>query len=187
MRFQETELPGAWLIDIDPIQDDRGFFSRTFCERELRERGLETNFVQHSMSYSASQATLRGMHFQTAPHSEVKIVGCTKGAIWDVIIDIRADSPSFGQWLGVELTANNRRQLYIPKGFAHGFETLSDQTEVRYLISSFYEPAAATGYRHDDPAFGISWPLPVAVISDKDRCWPNFEPLRPTQERYRVS
>lgn len=114
------------------------------------------------------------MHFQMPPHSEVKMVGCAKGAIWDVIVDMRPESPSFGQWLGVELTANNRRQLYIPKGFAHGFETLSDETEVRYLISSFYEPTAATGYRHDDPAFRISWPLPVAVISDKDRCWPNF-------------
>jgi dTDP-4-dehydrorhamnose 3,5-epimerase len=174
MLFRETQLPGAWLIDIDPVRDDRGFFSRTFCSREFGERGLETNFVQHSTSFSAAPGTLRGMHFQMPPHGEVKMVGCAKGAIWDVIIDIRPESPSFGQWLGVELTANNRRQLYIPKGFAHGFETLSDETEVRYLISSFYEPAAATGYRHDDPAFRISWPLPVAVISDKDRCWPNF-------------
>lgn len=174
MRFHETELPGAWLIDLEPTRDDRGFFSRIFCARELAGRGLETNFVQHSLSFSAARGTLRGMHFQAPPHGEVKIVECVKGAIWDVIIDIRPQSPSFGHWRSVELTAENRRQLYIPVGFAHGFETLSDDAEVRYLISAFYEPLAACGFRHDDPAFGIGWPLPVAVISDKDQVWPDF-------------
>ena len=174
MRFLESELQGAWLIDLEPVRDSRGFFSRTFCVREFATHGLETNFVQHSLSYSAARGTLRGMHYQAPPHGEVKIVECVKGAIWDVIIDIRPQSPSFGQWRSFELTADNRRQLYIPAGFAHGFETLLEDTEVRYLISAFYEPSAASGLRHDDPAFAIPWPLPVAVISAKDRAWPDF-------------
>ncbi|MCL2384679.1 MAG: dTDP-4-dehydrorhamnose 3,5-epimerase [Alphaproteobacteria bacterium] len=175
MRFFETRLDGARLIDLEPVGDDRGFFSRTFCVREFASQGLETNFVQHSLSHSAKSGTLRGMHFQTPPHGEVKLVECSKGAIWDVIIDIRRQSPTFGQWQGFELTAENHRHLYIPIGFAHGFQTLSDNTEVRYLISEFYEPSAASGLRYDDKAFTISWPLPVTVISDKDRLWPDFE------------
>jgi dTDP-4-dehydrorhamnose 3,5-epimerase len=174
MRFLKTELHGAWLVDVEPIFDHRGFFSRTFCQREFAARGLETNFVQHSLSYSAERGTLRGMHFHAPPHGEVKIVECTKGAIFDVIIDIRPLSPTFGQWRSFDLTAENRRQLYIPKGFAHGFETLSGDTEVRYLISAFYEPSAASGLRHDDPAFAIPWPLPVAVIAGNDQLWPDF-------------
>lgn len=174
MRFLETELDGAWLVEVEPIFDHRGFFSRTFCRREFAARGLETDFVQHSQSYSTACGTLRGMHYQSPPHGEVKIVDCIKGAIWDVIIDIRPKSPTFGQWRSFELTAENRRQLYIPAGLAHGFETLSSDTEVRYLISSYYEPSAASGLRHDDPAFAIPWPLPVAVISPKDQIWPDF-------------
>ena len=174
MRFQETELPGAWRIDLEPMRDERGFFSRVFCEREFAAHGLHTKFVQHSISSSASRGTLRGMHFQAPPHDEVKIVQCVKGAIWDVIIDIRPQSPSFGRWTSVELTAENHCQLYIPAGFAHGFETLSDDVEVRYLISAFHEPSAARGFRHDDPSFAIPWPLPVAVISERDRGWPDF-------------
>jgi dTDP-4-dehydrorhamnose 3,5-epimerase len=174
MRFLETGLHGAWLIEIEPAGDSRGFFSRTFCVREFAIRGLETNYVQHSLSYSAARGTLRGMHFQAPPHGEVKIVECTKGAIFDVIIDIRPRSPTFKQWRSFELTAENRRQLYIPEGYAHGFETLSINTEVRYLISAFYEPSAASGLRHDDPAFAIPWPLPVAVIAGKDQAWPDF-------------
>jgi len=174
MRFQQTSLDGAWIIDLEPIRDDRGFFSRTFCIKELSTHGLETNFVQHSLSFSARRGTLRGMHFQVPPHGEIKIVECVKGAIWDVIIDIRSQSPSFGQWTSVELTADNRRQLYIPSNFAHGFQTLTDNVEVRYLISAFHEPSAARGFRHDDPAFAIPWPLPVSVMSEKDRAWPDF-------------
>jgi dTDP-4-dehydrorhamnose 3,5-epimerase len=174
MLFRETELHGAWLIDLDPARDGRGFFSRTFCTREFAAHGLETNFVQHSLSFSAVRGTLRGMHFQAHPHGEVKVVECVKGAVWDVIIDVRQKSPTFGRWKGIELNAENRRQLYIPTGFAHGFITLSDDVEVRYLISSFYEPTAARGFRHDDPAFAIPWPMPVAAISDKDRGWPAF-------------
>jgi dTDP-4-dehydrorhamnose 3,5-epimerase len=174
MRFKTTDLLDVWVIIPEPAGDERGFFARTFCTRELGSQGLETNFVQHSVSASARKGTLRGMHFQTEPHGEVKIVTCLKGAILDVIVDLRERSPTFRKWHGFELTADNRHQLYIPKGFAHGFQTLTDDVEVGYLISAFYEPTAASGVRHDDPAFGIAWPLPVTVISDKDRAWPDF-------------
>lgn len=175
MRFLETGLEGAWLIGLEPVWDHRGYFSRTFCAKEFALRGLETNFVQHSVSYSAVRGTLRGMHFQVPPHGEVKVVTCVRGAIWDVIIDIRPDSATFGQWRGFELTAENRYQLYIPAWFAHGFETLSDDTEVHYQISAFYEPSAASGLRYDDAAFTIPWPVPVTVISSKDKVWPDFD------------
>ena len=174
MRFQNTDLDGAWLIDLEPVCDNRGFFSRTFCVNEFKANGMETHFVQHSLAYSARRGTLRGMHFQSAPHSEVKVVECSKGAIFDVIIDIRPQSPTFGQWRGFELSAGNHRQLYIPKGFAHGLQTLANDTEVRYLISAPYEPSAARGLRYNDPAFAIAWPLPVAVVSSKDQAWPDF-------------
>jgi dTDP-4-dehydrorhamnose 3,5-epimerase len=174
LLFMQTDLDGAWLVDQEPAGDNRGFFSRAFCMREFAAHGLVTDFVQHSLSFSALRGTLRGMHFQAEPHGEVKVVECVKGAIWDVIVDVRQQSCTLGRWKGVELNAENRRQLYIPEGFAHGFITLSDDTEVRYLISAFYEPSAARGFRHDDPAFAIPWPLPVAAISDKDRNWPDF-------------
>jgi dTDP-4-dehydrorhamnose 3,5-epimerase len=179
MRFSATSLHDTWLIDPEPVADHRGFFERTFCVHEYRERGLETSFVQHSISYSKQRGTMRGMHYQRAPYEEVKIVTCLKGAVRDVIIDLRLESPTFGRWQGFELTEANRRQLYIPAGFAHGFQTLSDDAEVGYLISQFYAPAAAHGVRHDDPAFGIDWPLPVTVMSVKDKEWPAFAPLVP--------
>ena len=175
MRFEAADLPDAWSIIPEPVGDERGFFARTFCTRELGERGLETNFVQHSVSGSVRKGTLRGMHFQNEPHSEVKIVACLKGAILDVIVDLRPDSHAFRKWQGFELTGDNRHRLYIPRGFAHGFQTLTDDVEVGYLISAFYEPTAASGVRCDDPAFGITWPLPVTVMSDKDRAWPDFK------------
>ncbi|WP_088345513.1 MULTISPECIES: dTDP-4-dehydrorhamnose 3,5-epimerase [Rhodomicrobium] len=174
MRFEETSLPGAWLIVPEPVHDHRGFFARTFCVRELAEHGLETQFVQHATSSSVKQGTLRGMHFQADPHGEVKIVTCGKGAILDVIVDLRPGAVTFRRWQGFELTAQNRHRLYIPKGFAHGFQALTDDVEVGYLISAFYEPTAASGVRYDDTAFGIDWPLPVTVISDKDRGWADF-------------
>ena len=174
MRIEDTDLPDACIIIPEPVRDERGFFARTFCARELGERGLETNFVQHSISASARKGTLRGMHFQSEPHGEVKIVSCLKGAILDVIVDLREGSRAFRKWQGFELTQENRHRLYIPKGFAHGFQTLTDDVEVGYLISAFYEPSAASGVRHDDPAFAIAWPLPVAVMSGKDRAWPDF-------------
>lgn len=185
MRFQKTDLDGAWLIDLEPVCDNRGFFSRTFCVNEFGARGMETRFVQHSLSYSARQGTLRGMHFQSAPHSEVKLIECTKGAIYDVIIDIRPQSVNFGQWRGYELTSGSRRQLYVPEGFAHGFQTLADDTEVRYLISAMYEPSAAKGLRFNDPAFAIPWPLPVSVISSKDQDWPDFAKAFPVAPEHR--
>lgn len=177
MRFLNINLDGARLIDLEPVRDERGFFARTFCVKELAAQNLETNFVQHSLSYSRARGTLRGMHFQAAPHSEIKVVDCVKGAIWDVIIDIRPHSPTYGQWQGFELTAENHRQIYIPAGFAHGFQTLSDDTEVHYLMSAFFEPSAARGLRYDDPSFAIRWPLPITVTSAKDRMWPDFAQL----------
>ena len=174
MEFLETKLNGAWLIGVEPIRDHRGFFTRTFCAREFAQRGLETDFVQHSTSYSSEKGTLRGMHFQRSPYTEVKIVRCLKGAIWDVIIDLRPGSPTYRRWQAFELTAKNRRQLYVPAGFAHGFQTLCDDTEAGYLISAYHVPSAACGVRCDDPAFAIAWPLLPGPMSTTDQCWPNF-------------
>ncbi|MBY0568568.1 MAG: dTDP-4-dehydrorhamnose 3,5-epimerase [Hyphomonadaceae bacterium] len=174
MLFTKTDLNGAWLVEPEPNRDSRGWFARTFCEREFGAQGLETRFPQHSTSQNVERGTLRGMHYQRAPHGEVKLVRCLKGAIWDVIIDLNPDSPTFKRWQGFELSAENMRQLYIPKGFAHGFQTLSDDCQIGYLISEFYAPDAATGVRWDDPAFGIDWPLPITVMSDKDRGWADF-------------
>jgi dTDP-4-dehydrorhamnose 3,5-epimerase len=175
MKFTKTTFRGAWLIEAAPVRDTRGFFTRTFCAREYADQGLLAGFVQHSLSFSACRGTLRGMHFQHAPHHEVKVVSCIAGGIWDVIIDLRPDSPSFCQSYGVLLTAENLRRLYVPEGFAHGFQTLVPETAVSYLISAYYQPAAADGVRYDDPCFAIDWPLPVAAISEKDRGWPDFQ------------
>jgi len=174
MRFEPADLQDAWLIHLDPIPDNRGSFARTFCADEFRANRLESNFPQHSISSSLQKGTLRGMHFQTQPHSEAKVVRCLNGSIWDVIIDLRPDSSTFRQWRGFELSEDNGLQLYIPKGFAHGFQTLSDNARINYLISEVYVPNASTGVRYNDPAFGIAWPLPVTAISDKDRLWPDF-------------
>lgn len=174
MLIRPTGLAGVRLIDLEPAVDERGFFARTFCTHEFAEHGLETSFVQHSMSCTLKAGSVRGMHFQRAPHEEVKLLRCIKGAIHDVLIDMRPDSPTYMKWEAYELTAENRRQLYVPTGIAHGFQTLVPDTEVAYLISAFYAPEAAAGIRHDDPAFGIVWPLPVADISAKDLGWPDF-------------
>jgi dTDP-4-dehydrorhamnose 3,5-epimerase len=174
MLFRSTGLAGVRLIDLEPARDERGLFARTFCTRELAAQGLETGFVQHSISVTERAGSVRGMHFQKSPHEEVKLLRCIRGAIHDVLIDIRPDSPTYGRWEAYELTAENRRQLYVPAGLAHGFQTLLPDTEVGYLISAFYAPAAAAGIRHDDRAFAIAWPLPVADISPKDRTWPDW-------------
>jgi dTDP-4-dehydrorhamnose 3,5-epimerase len=174
MRFDQTNLTGAWLIEPVPVGDERGSFARTFCKREFAAHGLETEFVQHSTSCNVRSGTLRGLHFQRAPHGEAKLVTCLKGGIFDVVVDLRLDSPSRGRWQGFELTAENRRQLYIPQGFAHGFQTLCDDSEVGYLISAYYVAEASTGVRFDDPAFAIEWPRPPTVMSEKDRAWPDF-------------
>ena len=154
--------------------DERGLFARTFCVEEFGARGMETNYPQHSISFSARKGTLRGMHYQRHPRSEAKLVRCIRGAILDVIIDIRPGSPTYRRWQAFELSSQNGHQLYIPKGFAHGFQTLSDDVEVNYLLSTLYEPKLARGIRYDDPAFGISWPLAVTEISEKDLHWPDF-------------
>ncbi len=171
MRFLETKFCDAWLIEPERVHDDRGYFARTFCNRELKQRGLETAFVQHSRSLSAKAGTLRGMHYQLPPHAEVKLVSCYSGAIWDVIVDLRRASRTYREWQAFELSAENGRQLYIPAGFAHGFQALSNDAGVNYLISSYYEPTASTGIPYDDPAVGIEWPLPVTAISERDLSW----------------
>ena len=174
MKFESTMLRDAHLIQLEPVRDNRGSFARTFCAEEFAARGLGNNYPQHSLSVSAHRGTLRGMHYQRDPHSEIKLVRCTRGAILDVIIDIRPDSPTYRRWQGFELSSANSHQLYIPKGFAHGFQTLSDDTEVYYLISAPYKPELAQGIRYNDPAFGISWPLSITEISEKDLHWPDF-------------
>jgi dTDP-4-dehydrorhamnose 3,5-epimerase len=175
MIFTSTQLEGALLVDIEPREDERGFFARTWCREELAAQGLDTEIAQESLSYNRLRGTIRGLHFQHPPHEENKIVRCLRGAIFDVIIDLKPNSSSFLQWQGFELTAENRRALYIPKGFAHGFQTLVDHCEIAYQISAFYAPQAAAGYRYDDIAFRIAWPLPVSMISDRDLGWPNFK------------
>jgi dTDP-4-dehydrorhamnose 3,5-epimerase len=172
MRFTPTKLKGAFIVEVEPHEDSRGFFARTFCAREFGERGLAASFVQCSVSLSRERGTLRGLHFQRPPAAEAKLVRCTAGALYDVIVDLRPESPTHLQHLGVELTARNRRGLYMPEMFAHGFLTLEEETEVFYQISEFYAPDLAAGIRHDDPKLGIKWPLPVAVISEKDSNWP---------------
>jgi dTDP-4-dehydrorhamnose 3,5-epimerase len=170
--FTELGLKGAFLIDVEPITDERGFFARSFCGREFKSRGLKTEVAQCNISFNANKGTLRGMHFQTAPKAEAKLVRCTRGAIYDVIIDLRADSPTYCKWEAVELTAENRRSLYIPEGFAHGFQTMEDGSEVFYQMFEFYSPEYSSGVRWDDPAFGIKWPLDNPTISEKDLLYP---------------
>ncbi len=174
MKFTETSLPGAFLIDVEPIYDERGFFARTWCRREFEAHGLVTALAQCSLSFNRFKGTLRGMHYQAPPNDEAKIMTCRAGAVFDVIIDLRADSPTFKRWLGVELTAADRRMLYAPPGFAHGFLTLEDDTEIAYQISAFYAPEGGRGIRWNDPAFGIQWPGPVRVISPRDQRYPDF-------------
>ena len=175
MIFTETRLANAFVIDPEPYADERGLFARTFCAREFAEHGLDTTPVQCNVSLNRRRGTMRGMHWQAAPHEEAKLVRCTHGAIHDVIVDLRPDSATFGGHVGVELTAGNRRMLYVPEGFAHGFLTLEDDTEVFYQMSAFYEPDAARGLRYDDPALGIRWPAEVRVVSERDRSWPDWK------------
>jgi dTDP-4-dehydrorhamnose 3,5-epimerase len=172
--FIETQLAGAYIIDIERYEDERGFFARTWSIEEFADHGLETALAQSSISYNHQAGTLRGMHYQVEPYAEVKLVRCTAGAIYDVIIDLRLDSPTFKRWVAVELTAKNRRMLYIPKGFAHGFQTLADGSEVLYQISTSYQPKAGRGVRWDDPAFSIEWLLPISVIAQRDAMYPNY-------------
>jgi dTDP-4-dehydrorhamnose 3,5-epimerase len=173
MIFTPTRLAGMWLVEIEPYSDERGHFARTWCRREFEAHGLDTDLAQASLSFNRARGTIRGLHFQRPPHGEVKLVRCTRGAIFDVAVDLRPASPTRRQWQGFELTAENGMALYIPRGFAHGFQTLAPDSEVFYQISQFYAPEAASGVRYDDPAFAIAWPLPVAAISPQDRAWPD--------------
>jgi dTDP-4-dehydrorhamnose 3,5-epimerase len=173
--FSETQLPGAFVVDLDRKGDERGFFARTFCRDEFEAHGLDPDVVQCNVSYNHVAGTLRGMHYQTDPAPETKLVRCTAGAVFDVIIDMRPGSPTYLQHFGVELSADNRRALYIPGLFAHGYLTLTDGAEVNYQVGEFYTPEAERGLRYDDPALGIEWPVPVKVISDKDASWPLLE------------
>jgi dTDP-4-dehydrorhamnose 3,5-epimerase len=172
MIFRPTPLAGAFVIEPQPHADERGFFARTFCAREFAEHGLVTGFDQNSVSFNKARGTVRGLHFQEAPDEEVKLVRCTAGSILDVIVDIRPDSATHLQHFQVELSGGNRLALYVPKGFAHGFQTLENGAEVAYQIHGFHSPEKAGGLRFDDPVLKISWPLPVAVISQRDRSWP---------------
>jgi dTDP-4-dehydrorhamnose 3,5-epimerase len=174
MNFIETGLPGAWLIQPETVEDERGFFARTYSHAEFAERGLETHWTQCSLSYNAKAATLRGMHYQAHPYEEAKLVRCSRGALYDVLLDLRRGSPTYRRWYAVELTAQNHRLLYVPRGLAHGFMTLADETEVSYQISATYHPASARGVRWNDPAFGIQWPGPVSTLSLRDRDYPDF-------------
>lgn len=174
MQFISTTLQDAYVIQPAPIRDKRGFFARTFCRDEFAERGLEVDYPQHSLSFSARSGTLRGLHYQRSPHAEAKLIRCTRGAISDVIVDIRRASPTYLRSQRFELSSANGCQLYVPRGFAHGFQTLCDDVEVSYLISARYAPEFADGVRYDDPAFGIDWPLPVTEVSEKDLLWPRF-------------
>jgi dTDP-4-dehydrorhamnose 3,5-epimerase len=173
--FSELAIRGAFLIQPEFVEDNRGFFSRVWCQREFAARGLNPNLVQCSISFTAEKGTLRGMHYQVPPHEEAKLIRCTMGTIFDVILDLREDSPTFQRWAHFELSASNRRILYIPPRVAHGFQTLVDDVEVFYQMTQFYAPEAARGVRFDDPVVGITWPLPITRISAKDLAWPFLE------------
>ncbi len=172
MHFHETPLRGAFVIDIDEKRDSRGFFARTFCAAEFEAHGLNAALVQCNLSFNHLRGTLRGMHFQTEPATEAKLVRCLRGAIHDVIIDMRPASPTYLEHFAVELTERNRRALFVPEMFAHGYQALTDEAEVSYQVSSFYAPDYERGLRHDDPHLGISWPIPVTSVSEKDMAWP---------------
>lgn len=170
MRFEETRLGGAFVVEPEPIHDERGFFARTFCTREFEEHGLDPVVAQCNVSYNEREGTVRGLHFSV--DAEAKLVRCTRGAVWDVIVDLRPDSPTYRAHVAVELSAENRRALWVPPGFAHGFQTLTDGAEVFYQMSRPYAPGAQRGYRYDDPAFAVAWPRPVSVLSERDAAAP---------------
>lgn len=174
MTFHETKLSGVFQIGIEPHPDQRGFFARSWCQQEFEEKGLNPRLVQCSLSYNAGKGTLRGLHYQAAPHPEAKLVRCTKGAIYDVVVDLRRDSPTFKEWVGMVLSDESREMVYVAAGCAHGFLTLEDSTEIFYQISEFYHPDLARGVRWNDPAFHIEWPGEVRVISERDQGYPDF-------------
>jgi dTDP-4-dehydrorhamnose 3,5-epimerase len=172
MRFEPLPLAGAYVIDLEPRRDPRGMFARAFCANEFAAQGLETTFVQANMSTTSRAGAVRGMHFQRPPHAEVKLVRCVRGSIYDVIVDLREGSPTFRHWFGAELSDENGRMMYVPHGFAHGFQALTDNATTFYMVGAFYAPDAEGGLRHNDPALAIHWPQPVTDVSDKDARWP---------------
>jgi len=174
VKFQPTPLGGAFLVEFDLLQDERGFFARSFCRREFETQGLNPCVEQCNVSFNRARGTVRGLHFQAAPHAEAKLVRCTQGAIWDVIVDLRRESPTYRRWYGVELSAANRRSLYAPEGVAHGFQTLTDDSEILYMMSAAYRPEAARGVPWNDPALGIEWPIANPTMSERDR---SFAPI----------
>ena len=178
MKFVPGHLSGSYVIEAERHHDERGYFARVWCEREYRAHGLDPMIVQCSVSYNEDKGILRGMHYQSPPSAETKVVRCVRGALYDVIVDLRPHSKTFLQWMGIELTSENGRMLYIPKGFAHGFQTLAVGTEVAYQMSDFYAPEAAGGFRWDDPQVGIHWPPDERIISDRDRSYPDLDPGR---------
>lgn len=174
MKFTETGLPGVFVIDVEPFSDERGFLAVGFSRDEFARHGLDPNVVQCNITYNLKKGTLRGMHYQVKPHEQPKLVRCVRGAIFDVAIDLRSGSPAFKKWVGYDLTADNRRMLYIPAGFAHGFATLADDTEVIYQMAEIYDPAAARGVRWNDPAFAVKWPVEVGIVNERDAGYPDF-------------
>jgi len=177
VKFKSTSLPGAYLVEPERHEDERGFFARTWCAREFEEHGLNPDLVQCNVSFNRKLGTLRGLHYQAAPHEEAKLVRCTKGAVYDVIADLRPDSPKFREWQAFELREGNRRMLYVPEGCAHGFQSLTHDTEVFYQMSAAFHPESARTVRWNDPAFKIVWPLDVTAISQNDQCAPDYQPF----------
>lgn len=175
MIFTETKIKGAFIVDVKRLEDDRGFFGRSYCQKEFETFGLNTNVVQSNISFNKSKGTLRGLHMQVFPFEESKLVRCTRGAIFDVLVDLRQNSETFKQWIGVELTADSYQMLYVPEGCAHGYMTLEDNTDVMYQVTQFYSPGAERGFRWDDPSFNIQWPMEPLIISEKDRALPFFD------------
>ena len=180
MIFTETELPGAFVIDLERREDDRGYFARAFCQNEFTEHGLKPVIAQANVAFNNAAGTLRGMHFQFPPAAETKVVRCTRGAILDIIVDLRPESPTYLEHLAVRLDEENSRSLYVPERFAHGYQTLVDRTETSYFVSEFYTPEAEGGLAYDDPRLGLEWPLFVSAISDKDRAWPSLDEVEAT-------
>jgi dTDP-4-dehydrorhamnose 3,5-epimerase len=178
LKFLPTPLEGAFVIELELLEDERGFFARSFCQEEFRAGGLDPVVAQCNVSYNSRRGTLRGLHYQDKPHEEAKLLRCTRGAIWDVIVDLRDKSATRFQWFAVELTADNHRALYVPRGFAHGFQTLTERSEVLYQMSEFYHPESARGVRWDDPALGIRWPLPDPIVSRRDCSYPLLHSTR---------
>jgi dTDP-4-dehydrorhamnose 3,5-epimerase len=174
MKFHETKLPGVFEIHLESASDERGFFARTWCQEEFKAHELNSRLVQCSVSFNRRKGTLRGIHFQAKPYAETKLIRCTRGAIYDVVLDLRPESPKFKDWIALDLTAENRNMVYVPEGCAHGFLTLEDESEVFYQMSAFYNAESSCGVRWDDPAFQIIWPSKVEVISERDRTYPNF-------------